>query len=179
MSECRICGNILSEDTNLCPNCGRIAVLFPDPLPNALQQCLAEEKSFYEQQVASEKDIQQELGEKKAKIKELEKTVATLQTKLEQKQKEIEVLETAKKSLKSEGESLEKKLKEKEKECAQKDKSMKSLKEELQANKAYLDYRICSKCGTPFVGPHCVTCPNDRPSEPKRVPEYEYKVEKK
>lgn len=173
--QCRVCDSELPESASICPNCGRMVVFFPEPLPDALQQCLAEEKAFYEGQVNLGETLRQELDEKKAKIKELEKTVTTHQAKLEQKQKEIKALETTRKSLERDGEALNKKLKEKEKECNEKAKSVKSLDEELQANKAYLDYMICSKCGTPFVGPHCVKCPNDRPPKPERVPEYEYK----
>lgn len=98
MSLCRICGEVLQDSVAVCPNCGRLALLFPDPLPEALQQCLAEEKVSYEPQMASEGALQQALSEKTEKNKELETTVAILQTKLEQKQKEIEALEAAKKS---------------------------------------------------------------------------------
>ena len=111
--KCRVCDSELQEDAVICPNCGRVVVSFPEPLPEALQECLKKERAFYEQQMASGGELQHELKESKAKIVELNATVASLQGMLkamgEDKQKlesDKKVLTAARKKLESENKSL-------------------------------------------------------------------------
>lgn len=149
--KCRVCDSELPESASICPNCGRMVVSFPEPLPAALRQCLAEERDFYEQQSAKEKDMQQNLFDKERKNEKLQKKIDAWK-KLEENYGDFE--ETVK--------VLEKKTK-----------LIESLNNELQDRKDYIAYMICSRCGTPFEkdANYCKKCKNP----PQKRPKYEGK----
>jgi hypothetical protein len=167
LMKCRVCDSELQEGAMICPNCGRMVVSFSEPLPETLQQCLVEERSFYEQQMASGGELQHELGERKAKIDVLNTTVAMLQAELEQKRSELEVLNKAKLKLESDNATLKENYEKKVKECEANEARACVLEKE----KALLFYEICEKCHSPYRGGEkqkfCLECGNERPKKPK------------
>lgn len=162
--KCRVCDSELPESASICPNCGRMVVSFPEPLPEALQDCLEKERAFYERQLADGGELQHELGERKAKIDELNGTVASLKEELEKRQREIKVLDEAKYNLEREHSNLENKFAEKVRKCEEAEKKVQVLEKE----KAMLFYEICSICHSPYGknDKFCKKCSNKRPEEP-------------
>jgi FtsZ-binding cell division protein ZapB len=143
---CRVCDSELQEGAMICPNCGRMAVSFPDPLPDALQQCLKKERAFYEQQMASGGELQHELGERKAKIDELNATVASLQ-------KELEAMSEAKQKLESDYESLSEAKERLESDYESLSEAKRRLDDEYIALKNKYESMCCPEHGLPWGCP--------------------------
>ncbi len=163
--KCRVCDSELQEGAMICQNCGRMVVSFPEPLPEALQECLKKERAFYERQMASGGALQHELGESKAKIVELNAKVASLQKDLIKELNNLEEMGKAKKELESKYATLNDNFEKKNQECQTNGARVLALEKE----KAMLFYKICSKCYTPYPdkGKFCLKCGAPRPEKPK------------